>query len=185
MWKHWNRWNLNRQIQHPWYCWLAHCQCITWSTWAAVTSWVFPREKGDKHETSPQCNLLSEGVEQVFKHLYLTQTSRKKPGTAQVSVVDECFSLQFGNWLNQQTTMAGVKTNALSFQLLWTNLILLIHNTWSAGWTPFFFPFFFFLLEALCKISSHSDPLCFHSLSYRSGVTLFEAKAFMEHNIIL
>lgn len=130
--------------------------------WASLTSWVFPREKGDKHENSLQYNLLSEGVEQVLKYLYLTQTSRKKPVTAQVSVLGECFSFQVGDWLNhQEMTISKMKTNALSSQLLWTNLIFLIHNTWSCRWrySPPPPP-----LEALCKISSHSDPLCFHSL---------------------
>lgn len=44
-----------------------------WQCCASVTLWVFPREKGDKHGTSRWCNLLSEGVEQNFKHLWLRQ----------------------------------------------------------------------------------------------------------------
>lgn len=144
-------------------------------SWAAVTSWVFPREGWDKHETSLQP--YQRVWNKSWNTLLWVRSRRKLQPRSEFWV---SASPWVGDTLNQQeTAISSMKTNALSSHLLWTNLIFLTGGHEGVNGHTSSFSLRSFMQDPI----SFWSP--FHCLWYTSGVTLSEVKVFIKQNVTL
>lgn len=142
-------------------------------SWAAVTSWVFPREGWDKHETSLQ------PYQRVWNKSWDTFESESGGNCSPGQSSGWALLSGVGDRPNrQETAISSMKISGLSPHLLWANLIFLIGATWRSGWTHFF------LFSQKLYARSHLILILFLFTLIHIRVNS-EVKVFIKQNIIL